>query len=99
MSAGYASIARTDIPMATTALNIMQRIGGPTLTTACATFLGWRLVAVGEPRLTSTAFAEVFGLLAAFHGALLLATRFIKPSENKRSQDHPDLTGLRDTPG
>jgi hypothetical protein len=32
--------------MATTSLNIVQRLGGPTLTTLCATFLGWRLAAV-----------------------------------------------------
>ncbi|MBS1048701.1 DHA2 family efflux MFS transporter permease subunit [Gluconobacter cerinus] len=83
MSAGYASIARADIPMATTALNIMQRIGGPMLITACATFLGWRLAAIGAPHVASTAFAETFGLLALFHGALLLTTRFIKPSEKK----------------
>nr|WP_146911382.1 DHA2 family efflux MFS transporter permease subunit [Gluconobacter thailandicus] len=84
MSAGYASIARADIPMATTALNIVQRIGGPALTTACATFLGWRLATVGPSHVASEAYAETFGLLALFHGALLLATRFMKPSEKNR---------------
>ncbi|MBS0990187.1 MFS transporter, partial [Acetobacter okinawensis] len=84
MSAGYASIARKDIPMATSALNIMQRIGGPTLITACATFLGWRLAMVGPSHAGSEAYGETFALLAFFHGALLLATRFIKPSEKKR---------------
>nr|WP_139064361.1 DHA2 family efflux MFS transporter permease subunit [Gluconobacter morbifer] len=84
MSAGYASIARADIPMATTALNIMQRIGGPTLITACATFLGWRLATVGLSHVASEAYGETFGLLALFHGALLLATRFIRPLEKKR---------------
>jgi EmrB/QacA subfamily drug resistance transporter len=43
ISAAYASVKRQDLPMATTALNIVQRLGGPTLTTVCATFLGWRL--------------------------------------------------------
>ena len=84
MSVGYASIARPDIPMATTALNIMQRIGGPTLITACATFLGWRLATIAPSHVASEAYAETFGLLALFHGALLLTTRFIKSSERKR---------------
>lgn len=84
MSAGYASIARADIPMATTALNIMQRIGGPTLITGCATVLGWRLAVIGPSHIASEAYAETFGLLALCHGALLLATRFIKPSKKKR---------------
>ncbi|WP_264779074.1 MFS transporter, partial [Gluconobacter sphaericus] len=84
MSVGYASIARPDIPMATTALNIMQRIGGPTLITACATFLGWRLATIAPSHVASEAYAETFGLLALFHGILLLATRCIKSSERKR---------------
>src|ERR1700678_211106 len=43
ISAAYASVRKQDLPMATTSLNIVQRLGGPTLTTLCATFLGWRL--------------------------------------------------------
>ena len=89
MSAGYASIARDDIPMATTALNIMQRIGGPTLTTVCATFLGWRLATTGPSHIPSEAFAEAFGVLALFHGVLLLTTRFINHSENNRETRQP----------
>ena len=42
ISAAYASVRKQDLPMATTSLNIVQRLGGPTLTTLCATFLGWR---------------------------------------------------------
>lgn len=84
MSAGYASVARKDIPMATTALNIMQRVGGPTLTTVCATFLGWRLAIIAPPLAASEAYSETFGLLALLHGLLLLATRFIKNSEEIR---------------
>ena len=39
ITSGYGSVARRDLPMATTAMNIVQRLGGPTLTTLCATFL------------------------------------------------------------
>ncbi len=45
ITSGYAAVARQDLPMATTAMNIVQRLGGPTLTTLCATFHGWRLSA------------------------------------------------------
>jgi MFS family permease len=39
ISAAYASVQKRDLPMATTSLNIVQRLGGPTMTTLCATFL------------------------------------------------------------
>jgi predicted MFS family arabinose efflux permease len=43
VSAAYASVKKRDLPMATTSLNIVQRLGGPTMTTLCATSLGWSL--------------------------------------------------------
>jgi EmrB/QacA subfamily drug resistance transporter len=39
LSAAYVAVPRHDLPMATTTLNIVQRLGGPTLTTVCATLL------------------------------------------------------------
>src|SRR5580658_3150518 len=74
ISAAYASVQRRDLPMATTSLNIVQRLGGPTMTTLCATFLGWRLSAASSPAVTSDAFAEAFGLLCFLHLLLFLAT-------------------------
>jgi EmrB/QacA subfamily drug resistance transporter len=74
LTSGYASVARQDLPMATTAMNIVQRLGGPTLTTLCATFLGWRLSATPETATTSGAFIAAFGLLCALHALLFLAT-------------------------
>jgi EmrB/QacA subfamily drug resistance transporter len=70
ISAAYASIKREDLPMAATTLNIVMRIGGPTLTTICATFLGWRLggtLGAGA----SNAYGDVFILLCAFHVVLV----------------------------
>jgi putative transposase len=52
ISAAYASVKRRNLPMATTSLNIVQRLGGPTLTTLCATFLGWRMSAALSPAAT-----------------------------------------------
>jgi EmrB/QacA subfamily drug resistance transporter len=74
LASGYASVARQDLPMATTAMNIVQRLGGPTSTTLCAVFLGWRLSVAMDPASTSAAFAAAFGLLCALHALLLLAT-------------------------
>jgi EmrB/QacA subfamily drug resistance transporter len=74
ITAGYASVARQDLPMATTAMNIVQRLGGPTLTTLCAVFLGWRLPATADPASTSGAFVAAFGLLCALHALLFVAT-------------------------
>jgi len=74
ITAGYASVARQDLPMATTAMNIVQRLGGPTLTTLCAVFLGWRLSATADLASTSSAFMAAFGLLCVLHALLFLAT-------------------------
>jgi MFS family permease len=74
ITSGYASVARHDLPMATTAMNIFQRLGGPTFTTLCAAFLGWRLPATANLATTSSAFIAAFSLLCALHALLFLAT-------------------------
>jgi len=74
ITSGYASVKRQDLPMATTAMNIVQRLGGPTLTTLCAAFLGWRLSAMADLASMSGAFIAAFGLLCALHALLFLAT-------------------------
>ena len=73
ITSGYASVARQDLPMAATAMNIVQRLGGPTWTTLCATFLAWRLSAAPGAATMSGAFFAVFGLLSALHALLFLA--------------------------
>ncbi|WP_233840154.1 DHA2 family efflux MFS transporter permease subunit [Dyella sp. 2HG41-7] len=81
ISAAYASVKRTELPMATTSLNIVQRLGGPTFTTLCATFLGWRLAA--EPLHDSplSAYAWAFVLLCVLHaGTAVTAWRLPKPA-------------------
>jgi hypothetical protein len=55
-------------------MNIVQRLGGPTLTTLCAVFLGWRLSAAPDLASTSGAFMAAFGLLCVLHALLFLAT-------------------------
>jgi EmrB/QacA subfamily drug resistance transporter len=89
ISAAYASVRKEELPMATTSLNIVQRLGGPTLTTVCATFLGWRMAFVHSAD-TSSAFTTSFALLCGFHLVLILAARRLPLS--LESVDRPSLT-------
>jgi EmrB/QacA subfamily drug resistance transporter len=73
ISAAYASVRKADLPMATTSLNIVQRLGGPTLTTLCATFLGWRLSAAHSHASLGNALAAAFLLLCGLHALLFLS--------------------------
>ena len=59
--------------MATTALNIIQRLGGPALTTLCATFLGWRLAEVHGIDAALAPFTAAFLLLCVLQGLLFVA--------------------------
>lgn len=89
MSAGYGAVARQDLPMASTALNIVQRLGGPTWSTVCAIALGWGLtpgrILTGAP---TQAFTLVFGILAVLHGILFLVTRRL-PLRVPAKEAHP----------
>ena len=73
ISAAYASVRKQDLPMATTSLNIVQRLGGPTLTTLCATFLGWRLGAAQSSSGLIDGFTAAFLLLCVLHACLFAA--------------------------
>ena len=72
ISAAYASVRRQELPMATTSLNIVQRLGGPTLTTLCTTFLAWRLEWASSDT-HSSAFTETFILLCGLQTLLFTA--------------------------
>jgi len=73
ISLAYASIGKEVLPMATTALNIVQRIGGPILTTLCALFLERTLQGHVE-HFGLNAWAAAFVLLATLHAIMGLAT-------------------------
>ncbi len=93
ITSGYASVRRQDLPMATTAMNIVQRLGGPTLTTLCATFLGWRLAAASPAAGRPDAFAAAFGLLCALHGMLFLAALRLPRSVGPVQEAVPERAG------
>ena len=71
ISAAYNSVPKEELSMATTTLNIVQRLGGPMLTTFMATFLAWRLQSSAS---VSSAFAVSFLALAGLHVLLFVAT-------------------------
>ena len=75
VTTAYASVSRRDLPMATTTLNVVQRLGGPTLTTLVATFLTWQLTLAPSAASTSgpNAYTWAFVLLCALHLATFLA--------------------------
>ena len=73
IASAYASVKRKDLPMATTALNIVQRLGGPTLTTLCAAFLGWRLTPAHIHDAAIGPFTAAFLLLCVLHALLVAA--------------------------
>ena len=86
ISAAYASIRKQDLPMATTSLNIVQRLGGPTLTTLCATFLGWRLGLAQSSAGLSSAFTAAFLLLCGLHAFLFAAALRLPLSLDKATE-------------
>jgi EmrB/QacA subfamily drug resistance transporter len=73
ISAAYASVKKGGLPMATTSLNIVQRLGGPTMTTLCAAFLGWSLRSGHSHLSLSSAFVAPFILLCLVHTLLFAA--------------------------
>src|ERR1700688_2541483 len=89
ISAAYASVRKRDLPMATTSLNIVQRLGGPTLTTLCATFLGWRLGAAHSSAGLASAFTAAFLLLCVLHTCLFAATLRLPLFIGKVTQQTP----------
>jgi EmrB/QacA subfamily drug resistance transporter len=86
ISAAYASVRRQDLPMATTSLNIVQRLGGPILTTLCATFLGWRLGLAQSSASLASAFTAAFLLLCGLHAFLFAAALRLPLSLNKETE-------------
>ena len=90
ISAAYASVKKRDLPMATTSLNIVQRLGGPTMTTLCATFLAWRLRLAPSHVSPSSAFAAAFVLLCLLHALLFAASLRLPLSIDKTTEISPE---------
>jgi hypothetical protein len=72
--------------MATTSLNIVQRLGGPTMTTLCATFLGWSLRSGHSHLAFSSPFVAAFILLCLLHALLFAASLRLPLSIDKTTE-------------
>src|SRR5271163_4673328 len=83
ISAAYASVKKGGLPMATTSLNIVQRLGGPTMTTLCAAFLGWSLRSGHSHLSLSSAFVAPFILLCLLQTLLFAACLRLTLSMNR----------------
>jgi EmrB/QacA subfamily drug resistance transporter len=94
ISAAYASVSKQQLPMATTSLNIVQRLGGPTLTTLCATVLGWQL-AIHSPDGIGNAFTSSFVLLCSLHALLIVAAMRLPLSLEKTETTRAAAPALR----
>jgi len=86
VSAAYASVKKRELPMATTSLNIVQRLGGPTMTTLCATFLGWSSRSGHSHLSLSSAFVAAFILLCLLHALLFAASLSLPLSIDKTTE-------------
>lgn len=76
VSAAYASVEQRNLPMATTTLNILQRLGGPTLTTLCALVLG-ELLGPHPTLVGLNAWEATFLLLAVLHAVMAVTAAWL----------------------
>ena len=92
IAAAYSSIAREDIPVATTAVNIVQRLGGPVATTLLTIFLHQMSMRAAGPTMTFGAapFCATFWFLCGFH-ALAFATALKLPQWARASSAPTEL--------
>ena len=63
------------LALATTSLNISQRLGGSSITTLCATFPAWRLASHGSDAAVKSTYAWGFMLLCVLQVGVFLAAR------------------------
>jgi EmrB/QacA subfamily drug resistance transporter len=81
LASAYASISKQNIPVATTALNIVQRLGGPIATTLLAIFLHAQMKGS-----SARAFAATFWLLCGAHALTILAALRLPLSTERKPE-------------
>jgi EmrB/QacA subfamily drug resistance transporter len=96
--AAYTSIAKENIPAATTTINIVQRLGGPVATTVLAIFLHTRTAAsacasdISHSNWSARATSATFLLLSGFHAAAFLAAMYLPlRAQRERTAQNSDL--------
>ena len=79
LSAAYSSVPKKDLSMATTTLNILQRLGGPIMTMAATIVIDWK--GADGARFFDFPLSAAFIFLAALQGLLVLSA-FRLPNAN-----------------
>jgi EmrB/QacA subfamily drug resistance transporter len=81
ITVAYAAIAKEAMPIATTALNSMSRLGGPIATTLLALFLHARL---SDASAAPQAFTATFRLFCVFHALAIAPAACLPWRESRR---------------
>lgn len=71
LSAAYSAVPKRDLPMATTTLNILQRLGGPVMTTAATMVIDWK--GANGARFFHFPLSAAFLFLTTLQGLLVLS--------------------------
>jgi EmrB/QacA subfamily drug resistance transporter len=71
LSAAYSAVPKKDLPVATTTLNILQRLGGPIMTTAATIVIDWK--GANGARFFHFPLSAAFIFLTALQGLLVLS--------------------------
>jgi EmrB/QacA subfamily drug resistance transporter len=87
IAAVYGSVPKETIPAATTAINIIQRLGGPVATTSLAVFLHTRMNL--RPMQPAHAFTATFWVLCSFHAFCVLAALRLPSTVRQRQLNRP----------
>ena len=87
IAAAYASIPKQMIPVATTAINIVQRLGGPIATTLLAIFLHVRIAV--SPADHTGAYLATFRILCVVHALVIVAALRLPDTRNQRKRAQP----------
>ena len=74
MASAYTSAPKEVLPVATTAINIVQRLGGPVGTAILGIFLHAKLAHSSQSGLITSAFAATFALLCFVHALSLFSS-------------------------
>ena len=85
MAAAYGSVPRRKLPIVTTTINIIQRIGGPIATTVLAVYMG--------QRQSSDVFTEAFIFLCGIQLANFIAACFL-PARVSHETNESDLQAI-----
>jgi drug/metabolite transporter (DMT)-like permease len=75
MTAAYSAVSKAELPMATTSVNLVQRLGGPVVTTLFTLLLAWQTTSRGTP--SADVFMWSFVLLGLLSSGIALLALYL----------------------